>query len=93
MSNEILRNLFWLLTVAWRRCYMIVIPMLIMPVIGFMVSFIAPKFYESHTTILLQDTIEKKAAIPVINRLPIMLKAPMLIYDASSDTFNGGAPT
>ena len=32
--------------------------MLIMPIIGFGVSFLTPKFYEAHTTILLQDTSE-----------------------------------
>ena len=58
MSNEILKNLFRLLSIAWRRRYLLCVPMLIMPVVGFMVSFMAPKFYEAHTTILLQDTSE-----------------------------------
>ena len=58
MSNEILRNLFRLLSIAWRRRYLLCVPMLIMPVVGFVVSFMAPKFYEAHTTILLQDTSE-----------------------------------
>ena len=56
MSSEILRNLFRLLSMAWRRRYTIFVPILIMPIIGFVVSFMAPKFYEAHTTILLQDT-------------------------------------
>ena len=56
MSSEILRNLFRLLTMAWRRRYTICTPILIMPILGFFVSFMAPKFYEAHTTILLQDT-------------------------------------
>lgn len=58
MSNEVLRNLFRLLNIAWRRRYMICVPMLIMPIVGLLVSFIAPKYYEAHTTILLQDTSE-----------------------------------
>ena len=58
MSNEILKNLFRLLSIAWRRRYLICIPMMIMPVVGLFVSFIAPKYYEAHTTILLQDTSE-----------------------------------
>ena len=58
MSNDVLLNLFRLLNIAWVRRYTIVIPMLIMPVIGFAVSFLSPKFYEAHTTILLQDTSE-----------------------------------
>ena len=58
MSNDVLRNLFRLLNIAWVRRYTIFIPMLIMPVVGFAVSFMTPKFYEAHTTILLQDTSE-----------------------------------
>ncbi|KEQ18876.1 GumC family protein [Endozoicomonas numazuensis] len=58
MSNDVLRNLLRLLAIAWRRRYMIVVPMLIMPFIGLFASFLAPKFYEAHTTILLQDTSE-----------------------------------
>ena len=58
MSNEILKNLFRLLSIAWRRRYLLCVPMLIMPMVGFVVSFMAPKFYEAHTTILLQDTSE-----------------------------------
>ncbi|WP_067522195.1 GumC family protein [Endozoicomonas ascidiicola] len=56
MSNEILKNLFRLLNAGWRRRYTIFIPVLIMPMVGVFVSFIAPKYYEAHTTILLQDT-------------------------------------
>ena len=58
MSSEILKNLFRLLSIAWRRRYLLCVPMLIMPMVGFVVSFMAPKFYEAHTTILLQDTSE-----------------------------------
>ena len=56
VSSEILRNLFRLLSAAWRRRYTICVPIVIMPVVGFIASFMAPKFYEAHTTILLQDT-------------------------------------
>ena len=58
VSSEILRNLFHLLSAAWRRRYIICVPILIMPVVGFFASFLAPKYYEAHTTILLQDTTE-----------------------------------
>ena len=58
MSNEILKNLFRLLSIGWRRRYLLCVPMLIMPVVGLIVSFMAPKYYEAHTTILLQDTSE-----------------------------------
>lgn len=58
MSSEILRNIFRLLSAAWRRRYTICVPILIMPIVAFLASFAAPKFYEAHTTILLQDTTE-----------------------------------
>ncbi|MGI9276778.1 MAG: GumC family protein [Endozoicomonas sp.] len=58
MSNDVLRNLLRLISIAWRRRYTIVIPLLIMPFVGLIVSFLSPKYYEAHTTILLQDTSE-----------------------------------
>lgn len=58
MSSEILKNLFRLISAAWRRRYTICIPILIMPIVGFIASFMAPKYYEAHTTILLQNTTE-----------------------------------
>lgn len=58
MSNDVLRNLFRLLNIAWQRRYIICVPMLVMPIVGLLVSFMTPKFYEAHTTILLQDTSE-----------------------------------
>ncbi|MGY0217068.1 GumC family protein [Endozoicomonadaceae bacterium StTr2] len=58
MSNDVLRNLFRLLNIAWRRRYLICIPMVVLPFVGLLGSFFAPKFYEAHTTILLQDNAQ-----------------------------------
>lgn len=41
---------------AWRRRYLIVIPVLVLPVIGLIVGAITPKNYASHTTMLIQET-------------------------------------
>lgn len=58
MTSEILRNIFRLLSAAWRRRYTICVPILVMPILGYLASFAAPAYYEAHTTILLQDTSE-----------------------------------
>lgn len=58
MNIKIVKNIFKICNSAWRYRYTIVMPTLIMPIIGFFVSFLAPSFYSSHTTILLQDTTE-----------------------------------
>ncbi len=68
MSNDVLRNLFRLLNIAWRRRYLICIPTLILPFVGLLGSFFAPKFYEAHTTILLQDNAQLN---PVLEDLQV----------------------
>lgn len=44
------------LEAAWRRRYLIVVPMLAMPPIAFVAGGFAPKGYEARTTILIQET-------------------------------------
>lgn len=41
---------------AWRRRYLIVIPILLVPIIGFTIGKLAPKYYDSHTSMLIQET-------------------------------------
>ncbi|MGF1725427.1 GumC family protein [Photobacterium nomapromontoriensis] len=41
---------------AWRRRYLIVLPMLILPIIGLVIGSIAPKRYQAHTSMLIQET-------------------------------------
>ena len=50
------QRFFIILTSAWRRRYMIVIPIIIMPFIGLIIAKISPKHYESHTSMLIQET-------------------------------------
>ena len=40
---------------AWRRRYLIVVPILVMPVLGALAGHFAPKAYEAHMTILVQE--------------------------------------
>ncbi len=49
-------RLLILLSAAWRRRYVIFVPILIMPFIGFAVSKMAPTQYRSHTSMLIQET-------------------------------------
>ena len=47
---------YCILDAAWRRRYLIVLPMLILPVIGLVISHVAPKRYQAHTSMLIQET-------------------------------------
>lgn len=101
MSSEILRNLFRLLSAAWRRRYTICVPIIIMPIFGFFASFMAPKFYEAHTTIMLQDTTalnpiledfsisnnleERQLALKILLRSRKVLKGVAKAVDLISD--------
>ncbi len=50
------QRFYIILTAAWRRRYMIVIPIFIMPFIGLVIAKLSPKHYESHTSMLIQET-------------------------------------
>lgn len=41
---------------AWRRRYLIAIPILIMPCVGFLVALSSSKIYKAHTSMLIQET-------------------------------------
>ena len=56
MKTELFLNLHYVLVATWRRRYLIVVPIFIMPVISLIAGSIAPKKYASHTTILIQET-------------------------------------
>ncbi|WP_375754012.1 GumC family protein [Vibrio sp. HN007] len=54
--TELKLRMLKLLNAAWRQRYVIVIPMLVLPLAGGFVSHIAPKQYRSHTSMLIQET-------------------------------------
>jgi polysaccharide chain length determinant protein (PEP-CTERM system associated) len=54
--NNLKTRLLHILYGAWRQRYVIVIPMLILPVIGLLVANLTPKKYDSHTSMLIQET-------------------------------------
>ncbi|MCM0146974.1 GNVR domain-containing protein [Photobacterium galatheae] len=45
-----------ILEAAWRRRYLIVLPILILPVFGGIIGTFSPKSYRSHTSMLIQET-------------------------------------
>ena len=59
MRNVIATNLFALLWAAWRRRYLIIVPIVIMPIIGLAAGLTAPKRYVSYTTILIQEAAKQ----------------------------------
>lgn len=54
--------------VAWRRRYLIAIPLAILPVLAFGVGRLAPKSYEARATILVQETAKLN---PFLNDLAV----------------------
>lgn len=54
--NELKTRFIVLLNCAWRQRYIIVIPILIMPFVGYFVGKAAPTNYVSHTSMLIQET-------------------------------------
>ncbi|WP_281557258.1 GNVR domain-containing protein [Thalassomonas sp. RHCl1] len=49
-------RLLYILIGAWRRRYVIVLPALVMPVLGVMISSFSTKHYQAHTSMLIQET-------------------------------------
>jgi polysaccharide chain length determinant protein (PEP-CTERM system associated) len=49
-------NIHVLLAAAWRRRYIIILPMLVLPVLSTLMGAFTPKQFLNHTTILIQET-------------------------------------
>ncbi|CDT63247.1 putative Polysaccharide biosynthesis chain length regulator SypO [Vibrio coralliirubri] len=54
--NNLKLRLFVIINAMWRQRYVIVLPMLILPFVGFGVSKLAPTKYDAHTSMLIQET-------------------------------------
>ena len=54
--NNLKLRLLVLLIAAWRQRYVILVPIFILPFIGFGVSKLAPTKYDAHTSMLIQET-------------------------------------
>ncbi|MBJ7538254.1 GumC family protein [Marinomonas transparens] len=56
MHLAIQARLYRLLCAAWRHRYLLVIPPLILPIFGFLLSNVVPKVYDNHTSFLIQES-------------------------------------
>lgn len=54
--SEIKIHIYKILSAAWRQRYIIVIPILVFPIITGIISYISPKQYQSHTSMLIQES-------------------------------------
>jgi polysaccharide chain length determinant protein (PEP-CTERM system associated) len=54
--NSLSYRLLFILCAAWRRRYMIILPIIIFPICGLLISFFSAKNYSSHTSMLIQET-------------------------------------
>jgi len=52
---------------AWRRRYLIVVPVMLLPFLGFGVGVLAPKNFTAHTTILVQDSAQANPFLKDLN--------------------------
>ncbi len=55
MRDLVFKRLFYIANAAWRQRYVIVLPILIMPVLGLIIGMTTPRKYETSTTILVQE--------------------------------------
>ena len=54
--SNISYRLYFILTGAWRRRYLIVLPIILLPVAGVLIGALSPKQYQAHTSMLIQET-------------------------------------
>lgn len=53
--NSIWKNIYLIFMAAWRQRYIIIIPILIMPIAGGLIAMSRGKIFDTHTTILVQE--------------------------------------
>ncbi|MEL6092433.1 GumC family protein [Plesiomonas shigelloides] len=56
MNDNLSVSLCLIFNGAWRRRYLIAIPLLLMPILATLIGLFTPKQYHSHTTLLIQET-------------------------------------
>ena len=56
MNSSLSLRLYHALDGAWRRRYLIVLPILLLPFLGLTVGLVTPKKYAAHTSMLIQET-------------------------------------
>lgn len=56
MTTSIIINIHLILAAIWRHRYLILLPVIVLPVIALIVCFISPRTWQAHTTILVQES-------------------------------------
>jgi len=59
VRKQLLLNLLSIFWGAWRRRYLIAVPILIMPIFGLIYGIVSPKKYLTYTTILIQEAAKQ----------------------------------
>lgn len=93
--NDLRSNLTAMLVGAWRRRYLIVLPMLILPILGLGVSRLLPTTYISHTSMLIQETAKLNPFLEDIavstmlkdrlSALSTLLKSRHVLYSVATE--------
>ena len=70
MAADLSHKLYDILAAGWRQRYVVIVPMLLMPILGGIVGYKMPPSYQSHTSLLivetaLQNPIMKDLGVPV----------------------------
>ncbi|MGF1909746.1 Wzz/FepE/Etk N-terminal domain-containing protein [Vibrio kasasachensis] len=94
MSNLSLR-IIQILNAAWRQRYIIVLPALLFPFVGFLVAKLAPTVYVSHTSMLVQETAKMNPFLEDIavstmlkerlNDLSTLLKSRHILHSVAKE--------
>jgi polysaccharide chain length determinant protein (PEP-CTERM system associated) len=56
MTSSVFINIHLILAAIWRHRYLIIFPMVALPIIAVIICFIAPRTWQAHTTILVQES-------------------------------------
>ncbi|HCG8251582.1 TPA: chain-length determining protein [Vibrio parahaemolyticus] len=93
--SDLRENISVLLHGTWRRRYMIVIPMLVLPILGFGVSKLVPTTYVAHTSMLIQETAKMNPFLQDIavstmlkdrlSALSTLLKSRHVLYSVAKE--------
>ena len=55
-QNSPWKNVYLILMAAWRQRYLILVPIIVMPLMGGIIASTRGKIFDTHTTILVQET-------------------------------------
>lgn len=56
MTTSVIINIHLILAAIWRHRYLIIFPVIVLPIIAVIICFITPRTWQAHTTILVQES-------------------------------------